>query len=283
MTSSSLALLSISATALLASCGATTLAPMDPLELLAEPEFEYHASISTPPQESQGINVYEPGEVPPLLLADAVEEIKEEAAGFDDVAWGPFVEVHCTSVTLDPEEAQALLGWHAGMASAVIAKRAVLDERLGQVQGKRPNAALINSSLLILPTQSGSLSILNQTAYVRDFQIQRMGRSIIADPRIGILEEGLTLTVEANPTEAGNVALKLELSSADIQHPHASAEYRLPSGTSVSIQQPLMMTQSMRTGCSLGPDDALLLVMLGDEDSDAFLFTILTAELHSDS
>ncbi len=283
MTSSKLALLSISATALLASCGAAPLAPTDPLELIAEPEFEDHASISTPSPKPQEAAIYPQEEMSLLGLANTLREDEEEAAKSDDDLWGPFVEVRCTSVTLSPDEAQALLGWHAGMASAVVAKRAVLDQRLGQVQAERPDAALIKSSLQVLPAQPGSLSILNQTAYVRDFQIQRVGRSIIADPRIGILEEGLTLTVEASPADDGRVALQLALTSADIQQPHASAAYELPSGTSVSIQQPLAMTQSMRTGCSLGPDDALLLVMLGNEDSETFLFTILTAELHSDS
>ena len=194
---------------------------------------------------------------------------------------GPYVEVECSHLTLDLDQAEAYLGWQATTPWAVVVDRAQLEARLARLREELQTAEVDGPSLAIQPGVGGSITIIDQRAYVRDFRFEQRGSAIIADPRVGLLADGMSLELEAGEAVAGAVPLEIDLALGEVQGAIPTTDFDLPLGSTLTVQQPLILAQRLSTACSLAPDQALLLVTMGRDNSSELLFTTLTARSYA--
>jgi hypothetical protein len=121
---------------------------------------------------------------------------------------------------------------------------------------------------------------VNQIAYIESFSLEADDNVLIADPNVGVAEDGILVTVEPSPIAAdGTIMLSIELVSASLARPIRTIEASVPgSRIAVSLQTPLTMSQKLATVVRLGESEALLLGGLAANEVDRFVFAIVTAE-----
>jgi hypothetical protein len=85
------------------------------------------------------------------------------------------------------------------------------------------------------------LQVVDQVAFVRDFDVERSEDAFVVDPVIGVLEEGLAVEVTARPTADGaRTILAFEVRTASLHRPLEVFPVRDLSGRTLSIQLPAL-------------------------------------------
>ena len=65
---------------------------------------------------------------------------------------------------------------------------------------KTENAQLVNAqSVTVLNNNRANVSVINQTSYVRDFDVEVAQASFIADPKIDVIHDGIVRGVTVTP------------------------------------------------------------------------------------
>ena len=262
---------------LLGACAGTGAVALHPLELVAEPEVRFEARVAGPDAAWAALAEDEPVHGALRAASFAAEPI--QAA--EGAPTGPFVELECAHFALDVDEVRALVGLPVGAAWAGVTDLAELSERLGELEAASGDLPRDTSRLVLEPDQRGSLVLVNQRAYIRDFTFASTGTSVVADPNVAVLADGLSLEVVAGEPSSAGVAVALDLASVDPQNVEP-VSFELSAGAEISLQQPLVLAQRLRTHCTLRPQDALVLVSMGRANSSELLLTIVRARPYED-
>jgi type II secretory pathway component GspD/PulD (secretin) len=110
-------------------------------------------------------------------------------------------------------------------------------------------------------TARGNLSVLNQVAYVQDFNVEIAQAASIADPIVNVVQDGVVLDVR--PVVSADrrfITLELRPTIANLHRPIKEVVTTLGSQNSVTIQLPEVEIQRVRTSIPM-PDGGT--VMLG--------------------
>jgi hypothetical protein len=170
-----------------------------------------------------------------------------------------FVDVKATMYMLP----RGLVGELMKGRSGVVLDAAALALMRTNVAG----GDLVSSPRLVVnPGHRATLSVLDQTAYVKDFELTIVpGRDEeIADPVIDVIQTGLVLDVRVAPVSATRMALHAELTVTKAERPFPEAKLQL--GTrrmEVTVQLPEVHTARAKGRFDLGSGSAVALGALG--------------------
>jgi hypothetical protein len=106
--------------------------------------------------------------------------------------------------------------------------------------------------LAVHPLEPATASLLQQTAYVRDFEVEVAKASFIANPVVDVVQDGVSLEAVAVTLPGGATAISLKVSVADLKRP--IPEYTTTLGGStlpVKIQLPQLLTTQARAAIEL--------------------------------
>ena len=115
--------------------------------------------------------------------------------------------------------------------------------------------------LLVFNTARANITVLNQLAYVQDFDVEIAQGASIADPIVNVVEDGVVL--DMRPVVSADrrfVTLELRPTVATLQRPIAEITTTLGAASSVTIQLPELEIARVRTTVPM-PDGGT--VMLG--------------------
>ncbi len=94
--------------------------------------------------------------------------------------------------------------------------------------------------LTVYPRQRANISVVNQTSYVETFAAEVAQGSLVMDPKIGVVRDGLTLDVQAAPgAVAGEVRLAFHARVAELGKPIPQRNVKFhKGGAPLTIQLP---------------------------------------------
>ncbi len=81
--------------------------------------------------------------------------------------------------------------------------------------------------LVVSPLQLATASSINQTAYVRDFEVEQQGDKVIASPVVDVISDGIEGRVLVLFEPDGRIGLDCELSVSELLRPIPTAEVDL--------------------------------------------------------
>lgn len=114
--------------------------------------------------------------------------------------------------------------------------------------------------ITVYNTARGNLSVLNQVAYVQDFNVEIAQASSIADPVVNVVQDGVVLDVR--PVVSADrrfITLELRPTIAALKRPIREVVTTLGSQNSVTIQLPEVEYQRVRTSIPM-PDGGTVLL-----------------------
>lgn len=114
--------------------------------------------------------------------------------------------------------------------------------------------------ITVYNTARGNLSVLNQVAYVQDFNVEIAQASSIADPIVNVVQDGVVLDVR--PVVSADrrfITLELRPTIAALKRPIREVVTTLGSQNSVTIQLPEVEYQRVRTSIPM-PDGGTVLL-----------------------
>jgi Flp pilus assembly secretin CpaC len=134
-------------------------------------------------------------------------------------------------------------------------------ELILQAVSKNQRAELVTApSILVFNTARSNIQVLNQVAYVQDFDVQIATAAAIADPIIQVVQDGVVLDVRpVISADRRFVTLDLRPTVATLVRPIQEVSTSLASTGTVTIQLPELELQRMRTVVSV-PDGGTLLL-----------------------
>ncbi len=115
-------------------------------------------------------------------------------------------------------------------------------------------------SLTIANNQRAYLNVINQTSYIKDYDVEIAQAAVIADPIVAIANEGVILGVK--PVVSADrkfVTLEIRPTVAVLQQPIATFQTSLATGSPVTIQLPQLDIQRIRVTVTI-PDHSTLLI-----------------------
>lgn len=128
---------------------------------------------------------------------------------------------------------------------------------------KREDSEVVNSQVLsIVDNARGHVAVINQTSYVRDFDVEVAQSSFIADPIVDVIQDGLVLDVQPIIlNDRKHMLLSLTPTVAELQRPIQTFTTSLAGSTlPVTIQLPTLTVTTFATTVTV-PDGGS--VMLG--------------------
>ncbi len=121
--------------------------------------------------------------------------------------------------------------------------------------------SLTAPKITVFNTQRANLTVVNQLSYIQDFDVEVAQTSFIADPIVGIIQDGLTLDVR--PTVSNDrryITLELQPTVAKLSQPIPTFATTLASSfTPVIIQLPELRLQQARVTVRI-PDRGSILI-----------------------
>lgn len=138
----------------------------------------------------------------------------------------------------------------------------VSEAELATVRGFE---SLMAPRVTTLNAQAASISLLNQVAYVRDFEVVKTERGYVADPIIGVLNDGVMVESCVIGLDERRVALGLSSSLSELLRPiPVFTTYLMKDTAPVTIQLPQMSINSLTEGDVLKLDTTYCYA-LGDD------------------
>ena len=114
--------------------------------------------------------------------------------------------------------------------------------------------------ITVYNTARGNLAVLNQVAYVQDFNVEIAQGASIADPIVNVVQDGVVLDVR--PVVSADrrfITLELRPTIANLKRPIREVTTTLGSQNSVTIQLPEVEVQKVRTSIPM-PDGGTILL-----------------------
>ncbi|MCB9870840.1 MAG: hypothetical protein H6837_13370 [Planctomycetes bacterium] len=127
---------------------------------------------------------------------------------------------------------------------------------------KSESAQLVNAqTVTVLNNNRANVSVINQTSYVRDFDVEVAQASFIADPKIDVIHDGIVLDVRPIIRhDRRSVTLVLEPTVAQLQRPIPTFTTSLAGSTlPVTLQLPVLTVKSVATTAQV-PDGGSVLI-----------------------
>ena len=191
--------------------------------------FQSRRSLGLPPGSER--------EIPYLEVTGPAAAIEEARTFLDAVlrADSRMIEVSFTIVDVGLEGAT-----RDGKVTCEVLDRGGLEHMLGQRKKSGDGTVLMAPTLLMLNGQQGSVSVINQEAYVKDFEVEVAQGCFIADPVIDVIKEGIVLDCGAvlDPRGQG-LSFEAEVSISTLMRPIRTFKTRLVQNSEeVTIQLP---------------------------------------------
>lgn len=163
--------------------------------------------------------------------------------------------------------------------SATLATTEELEELTARLRGEQGVEVVTAPKLLQFPCQRANMSVLNQVAFVKGFQvlIVEPGGQEIVDPEIAVVQEGVVVDARTIPLPGGRLGLQLELTRCELQRPIPTRKIRISASTDqeVEIGEPEVKTASFAATVVL-PDGASAVLVTADSDSQQDLAVVVT-------
>lgn len=127
---------------------------------------------------------------------------------------------------------------------------------------KRENIEVVDAqTLTVLNGQRANISVINQTAYIQDFNVEVATASFIADPEVNVIQDGVVLDVRPTISyDRRYITLDLQPTVAELIRPIPTFTTSLSGSTlPVTIQFPNMTVRSAATTVKV-PDGGSVLI-----------------------
>lgn len=127
---------------------------------------------------------------------------------------------------------------------------------------KRQNAEIVNSQKLsVVDRGRGHVAVINQTAYVRDFDVEVAQAAFIADPKVDVIQDGIVLDVQpVIMNDRKYITLNLNPTVAELQRPIPTFTTSLAGSTlPVTVQLPNLTVTNFSTTVRV-PDGGTVLL-----------------------
>lgn len=123
-------------------------------------------------------------------------------------------------------------------------------------------------------------SSLNQTAYVRDFEVEVANAAFIANPIIGTVQDGLVVQAAALPSDDGVARLSLDVRRSDLMRPIPTFTTSLGGSTvPVTIQLPNVQSTQVETAVVVPKGHLVLAVLPALAGKRTFVLAEVGAEV----
>jgi hypothetical protein len=163
--------------------------------------------------------------------------------------------------------------------SATLATPERLAELTRRLQDEERVEVVTAPALLQLPCQRANISVLNQLAYVKGWQVRLVepGGREIADPEIAVVQEGVVVDARTTPLPGERFGLQLELSRCELERPIPTRKIRISASTDeeVEIGEPEVKTASFAATVVLA-DGASAVLVTADSDPEQDLAVVVT-------
>src|SRR5690606_17726853 len=113
--------------------------------------------------------------------------------------------------------------------------------------------------LAVLALQQMTVAAIDQVAYVKDFELREIDGAQIADPQIGVVEDGLELAGNFVVIDDGVLGSSWHVRLSDLERPIPRFETSLGVGAPVSIQIPKVAVAEFDAKVRLAPGELAVL------------------------
>lgn len=127
---------------------------------------------------------------------------------------------------------------------------------------KRQDGEIVNSQILSVVNRGrGHVAIINQTAYIRDFDVEVAQAAFIADPKVDVIQDGLVLDVQpVIMNDRKYIVLNLNPTVAELERPIPTFTTSLAGSTlPVTVQIPVLTVTNFSTTVKV-PDGGTVLL-----------------------
>ncbi|MCC7397169.1 MAG: hypothetical protein IT455_08905 [Planctomycetes bacterium] len=127
---------------------------------------------------------------------------------------------------------------------------------------KHQNGEIVNSQILSVVNKGrGHVAVINQTAYVRDFDVEVAQAAFIADPKVDVIQDGIVLDVQpVILNDRKYIILNLNPTVAELQRPIPTFTTSLAGSTlPVTLQLPNLTVTNFSTTVKV-PDGGTVLL-----------------------
>jgi hypothetical protein len=220
--------------ALFASCAAAPSRPVAP-ELRTSLPLQYHASLA-----SQGLAAADARE-PGTRLSERRLELE-------------VVVLRCSA-----READERLGERAAQPMAWVVSAETATDWLATL-GERVTAPRLS----VFDGQHSHFAVSDERAYVSRFDVAGDGATMVADPVVDTLRQGLSFDLCASVVDRDALELELEWRICELDEDLPEISHKLPFGdTPVVVQVPLAMNQQLTTHARLRAGERMVLSCRG--------------------
>ncbi|MDA1265772.1 MAG: hypothetical protein O2816_11890 [Planctomycetota bacterium] len=139
--------------------------------------------------------------------------------------------------------------------------------------------------LMTFPRQRANVSVINQVAYVKDYDlvVVEPGAVEIVDPVIDVIQEGVTLDLWCVPIERGVFGLDAEMQVATLERPIPTSTLQIGNlRHEVSISLPHVTEVGVSSRMSL-PDGAVAVLITPDPAEQVHLVMVLSLRYVSEA
>jgi type II secretory pathway component GspD/PulD (secretin) len=127
---------------------------------------------------------------------------------------------------------------------------------------KRSDSEVVNSQILSVVNKGfGHIAVINQTAYIRDFDVEVAQAAFIADPKVDVIQDGIVLDVQPIIlNDRKYIILNLNPTVAELQRPIPTFTTSLAGSTlPVTVQLPNLTVTNFSTTVKV-PDGGTVLL-----------------------
>lgn len=127
---------------------------------------------------------------------------------------------------------------------------------------KTQDVQVMNSQVLtVLNNERANVAVINQTSYIRDFDVEVAQAAFIADPKVDVIQDGIVLDVRPTIThDRKHVVLSLQPTVAELLRPIPTFTTSLSGQTTpVTLQLPQLTVKSFATTAQV-PDGGSVLI-----------------------
>lgn len=127
---------------------------------------------------------------------------------------------------------------------------------------KRQDGEVVNSQILSVVNRGrGHVAVINQTAYIRDFDVEVAQAAFIADPKVDVIQDGLVLDVSPIiMNDRKYIVLNLNPTVAELERPIPTFTTSLAGSTlPVTVQLPNLTVTNFSTNVKV-PDGGTVLL-----------------------
>jgi len=173
----------------------------------------------------------------------------------------------------DPTPAGANSGAAGGSTESGVPQAYTITFRFFSGGDATPLSAPV---LTTLAGQRASITLVNQMSFVQDFDVEVVDGKVLADPIVGIIQDGLVVDVVARPVEGTDrIAFTWGLMSSELAKPIRVKHVPLSAVTApVSIQFPSIPIVSAVGRTLLVPGEDTLLAEAPTADGTGMLVTV---------